>query len=172
MVRAFTSSVQQVPLAYAALSRATEDLDLYEPFCLNAKDQLPEDIADRRKWIMTLKDTPLFDVPFILFYYFQGGNLPMLYWIWKCEPLQQSRPGSEAHNVREAHNGRVATKHETIIAKIVADMPKYATRMEIREMRKAMDQLAKLSREAPRMKKALSLVTAKVATNTIISAPL
>ena len=75
-------------------------------------------------------------------------------------------PGSEAHNVR------VAKKHETIIAKIVADMPKHATWMEIREMRKAMDQLAKLSREAPRMKKALSLVTAKVATNTIISAPL
>ena len=148
-----TTPGYQVPVQFESLYVATRDLGMYTPYELNSNDQLPSDRTQRRKFIMKLRTTPLFDVPFVLFYYHQGGTLPMLYWIWKCGQTPTKQAEAE-----------VTLRHEVLVAELVADIPKLATRLETRHMRKAMDLIAQCTGGTDaRTKRAWHLVSSSLA---------
>ena len=71
----------------------------------------------------------------------------MQYWAWTCELLGRGR------------DKHVTTSNETVIANLVADFPKLATRHELRATRMKMDKVAALTRMPARLRVALKLMS-------------
>ena len=141
------------------LGKDLQECGSFTPLCLNMTGHLPVDSTARAKWIHDLKNTPLCDSPFRLFYYHQGGNLPTVYWVWnsKCN-------GSDKKEIRH--------QNELVIADLVQHFPQTATRLQLKAIRIEMNRIhSSPAKHNVRLKATLALVNPSLA-NTAITGQL
>ena len=154
IVRARVPSDPELSAALSLLASRLEQMKPYEPLSLSHNGHVPSQKADRAKWTQALKSTPMCSTPFALFYFHQGGALPMLYWAWRCDVV-----------VRHGFNGDLSpeqqqtkTQNETTIAQLVADMPRIATRKELKDLRETVERVAAVPHCKRRLKDTLMMV--------------
>ena len=150
VIRARVPTDNELPPELTTLALVVGQTDFYEAISLSETGHMPSSDASqgsrhlKAKFVHMLKTTPLCSTPSVLFYYFQGGAAPTLYWLWRCDPAANKEADKAAN--------------EVTVAKLVGDIPRQASRQELRDMTKELDRIGSTRDSKRRMKNCFRLL--------------
>lgn len=152
VIRARVPSDTELSAELHLLGARLEQMKPYEPLSLSEAGHVPSDRKQRAHWISKLRATPICSTPLVLFYYHQGGSLPMLYWAWRCDTMVEHC----AH--LPADQQETKKRNEHTIAELVAEVPRIATRRELKDLRETVERVAAVPHSKRRLKETLMMV--------------